>query len=51
MFFFIFRESSSWTSFSSSDSEGLNTYDESREGIFFFLSNFLFFFLAFFGKF
>ena len=50
MVFFIFRESSSWTSFSSSDSEGLNTYDESREGIFF-LSNFLFFFLAFFGKF
>lgn len=25
------QESSSWTSFSSSDSEGLNTYDESRE--------------------
>jgi hypothetical protein len=41
--FFIFRESSSWTSFSSSDSEGLNTYDESREGIFFFKFLILFF--------
>lgn len=27
-----FRESSSWTSFSSSDSEGISTHDEGREG-------------------
>ena len=51
MVFFIFRESSSWTSFSSSDSEGLNTYDESREGIFFFYQISYSFFLHFLANF